>query len=167
LSEGNYYAAAGFLPFVSAGVAKGARLVVKRGDKLVDITEFARRGFSHDEVQRLLRQADDIVGVAGRGSRIDSYNVLKKLTAGKGRVIQAHHILEARHMKRWGYTAQQIAEAPAQILTNVEHLRLNRALEEALPTGTEYAPKQVWKAYQKVYEDYPEYLDAISDYFGK
>jgi hypothetical protein len=49
--------------------------------------------------------------------------LLKAFTAGKAGVIQAHHILEQRFLKLWGYS---VAEAPAQILTQAEHETLSK-----------------------------------------
>jgi hypothetical protein len=101
----------------------------------------------------------------GRGSPIASYKQLQAVTRGHAGDIQAHHILEQRHLRAWGYSADEIATAPAQVLSRAEHEAMNRALSEALPTGGVYSRSQVWSQYQKVYANYPEYLEAIAPYF--
>jgi hypothetical protein len=82
-----------------------------------------------------------------------------------GGALQAHHILEARHLRFCGYTAREIAEAPAQVLTSAEHTAITTALKKALPTGVRYAKEHVWRQYQIVYKEYPHYLRAIEHYF--
>jgi RHS repeat-associated protein len=103
--------------------------------------------------------------VVGPNSPIKAYNVLQKLTAGHKGAIQAHHILEARHLRAWGYTAKEIANAPSQILLRAQHTGLNNALQAALPRGQVYSRNAVWNAYKNVYKDYPKYLDSIKGYF--
>lgn len=105
------------------------------------------------------------VPTVGLGSRIAPYSELQAVTKGQGGAIQAHHILEQRHLRAWGFTEAEIANAPAQVLGRTEHQALSRALSEALPTGTRYSPSQVWSKYQEVYKSYPGYLDAIKSYF--
>ena len=50
--------------------------------------------------------------LVGLESPIAEYGLLKLFTAGKGGVIQAHHIIEQRFLKMWGLS---LTEAPAQI----------------------------------------------------
>jgi RHS repeat-associated protein len=103
--------------------------------------------------------------LVGPTSPIAPYNVLQQVTRGHGGAIQAHHLLEARHLRAWGYSAAEIAAAPAQVLTQAQHTAISRALAQHLPTGVRYTREQVWNAYQIVYRNYPEYLNAISRYF--
>ncbi len=102
--------------------------------------------------------------LVGPTSPIAPYNVLQSVTKGHAGAIQAHHILEARHLRAWGYTTAEIASAPAQVLSQAEHNAISRALAQQLPTGVRYTREQVWNAYQIVYRNYPEYLNAIARY---
>jgi uncharacterized protein RhaS with RHS repeats len=109
-------------------------------------------------------------GVAGvcaafEGGGIGSYKNLRELTAGFDGDFQAHHILEVRHLRNWGYAADAIDDAPAIILDRTEHTALTNALSEALPYGEAYTRAEVWEVYQDIYAAYPDWLDAISGYF--
>jgi RHS repeat-associated protein len=103
--------------------------------------------------------------LVGPSSPIAPYNVLQEVTAGQRGAIQAHHLLEARHLRYWGYSAAEIAEAPAQVLSRAEHAAITKALQAELKTGVAYSREAVWQAYQKVYANYPQYLAAIERYF--
>jgi RHS repeat-associated protein len=103
--------------------------------------------------------------LVGSSSPIAPYNVLQEVTAGQRGAIQAHHLLEARHLRYWGYSAAEIAEAPAQVLSQAEHAAITKALQAELKTGVAYSREAVWQAYQKVYQNYPQYLAAIERYF--
>lgn len=105
------------------------------------------------------------VPMVGFRSPIAPYNVLQGVTKGHRGAIQAHHLVERRHLIRWGYSARQIAEAPAQVLSQSEHQAISRALQEALPTRRSYTRDAVWRAYQKVYAEYPQYLKSIQHIF--
>jgi RHS repeat-associated protein len=103
--------------------------------------------------------------LVGPTSPIAPYNVLQQVTAGHRGAIQAHHILEVRHLRAWGYSAAEIAAAPAQVLTRAEHTVISTQLARLLPTGARYTREQVWNAYQIAYRNYPEYLNAVARYF--
>src|SRR4029079_7144487 len=92
--------------------------------------------------------------LVGTASPIAPYNVLQEVTAGQRGAIQAHHLLEARHLRYWGYSAAEIAEAPAQVLSRAEHAAFTKALQAELKTGVAYSREAVWQAYQKVYANY-------------
>jgi hypothetical protein len=104
-------------------------------------------------------------GLVGRGSPIRPYSELRHLTAGYRGDFQAHHILEQRHLARWGHSEREISEVPSQILSRAEHQALNAKLAEVLPAGRAYSRAEVWKQYEIVYEERPEYLAAIRHYF--
>ena len=91
--------------------------------------------------------------------------MLQEVTAGQRSAIEAHHLLEQRHLLNWGYSAAEIAEAPAQVLTRAEHREISRRLLSELPTGIRYTREQVLRAYSIVYSEYPKYLEAIAHYF--
>lgn len=103
--------------------------------------------------------------LVGRASPIAPYNVLQEVTAGHRGAIQAHHILEVRHLRAWGFSAAEIAAAPAQVLTQAEHAVVSAELSTLLPTGVRYTREAVWRAYQIAYRNYPQYLQAIERYF--
>lgn len=90
-----------------------------------------------------------------------AYDDLATLTAGQKHAIEAHHLLEQRIMKMWGYTDAEIAKAPAVILSQAEHQVITAALLKELPKGGVYSQSQVAAAYQKVYAEAPEWLNAI------
>lgn len=92
------------------------------------------------------------------------YREAAKLTRGLRNIQQAHHILEARHLRHWGRVGD-IAKAPAVVLSRTAHQALTNELRRALPYGTQWTPQQVWRAYQRVYRDFPAYLRAIESYF--
>jgi RHS repeat-associated protein len=106
-----------------------------------------------------------VIPLVGFKSPIASYRALQAVTKGHAGAIQAHHILEARHLRYWGYADDAIANVPAQVLTHAEHVQISNALRQALPYGTRYTRDQVWAAYQMVYRQYPQYLRAIQHYF--
>jgi hypothetical protein len=84
------------------------------------------------------------------------------VTRGHRGAVQAHHILEARHMTSWGLNA---AEGPAVILTRSEHTAVTNTLQSMLKTGPTYTREQVWNAYQVAYRNHPDWLNAIAHYF--
>ncbi|MBI1928689.1 hypothetical protein HYR99_31150 [Candidatus Poribacteria bacterium] len=96
--------------------------------------------------------------------RITSYRQAQAVTRGVRGKLQAHHILEARHLWAWG-CGGEIADAPAVVLSRVEHQAITNALRQALPYGRIYAKGQVWQVYQRVYANYPEFLKAIERFF--
>ncbi|MCB1068140.1 MAG: hypothetical protein KDK56_08140 [Simkania sp.] len=104
-------------------------------------------------------------GMVGKKSPIAPYKELKALTKGMKGEVQAHHILEKRHLKAWRFSESEIASAPAQILSKEEHRVLTKALRDKLPFGQKYEPGRVWLVYQEVYKDFPEYLKAIEHFF--
>ena len=93
-----------------------------------------------------------------------SYREMQAITAGQRGAIQAHHILEERHLLNWGLDA---SEAPAVVLSREEHAAVTSLLRQELSYGRVYSPDEVWSAYQRVYAGAPEWLDAVSAYFKK
>jgi len=108
-----------------------------------------------------------LAGVAVPGGRaaVTSYREAKAATKGLRHAFEAHHLLEARHMKAWDFTAKEIAEAPSVVLTQAEHFGITAALRREMPYGSKYTREDVWAALQRVYHDYPSWLDAIEHYF--
>ena len=93
-----------------------------------------------------------------------SYREMQAITVGQRGAIQAHHILEERHLLNWGLSA---SEAPAVVLSRAEHTTVTSLLRQELPYGQVYSREAVWNAYQRVYSGTPEWLDSISIYFKK
>jgi len=96
--------------------------------------------------------------------KILPYRQAQKLTKGFKSKIQAHHILEVRHAKRMGLNTGDI---PAVILPDKLHTKIGGALRNELPylgDGHPYSKDQIWRAYKKVYKDYPEWLQAVERY---
>ena len=96
--------------------------------------------------------------------RILPYKEAQKITRGQKGEIIAHHILESRHLRKWG-RANEIPSAPAVILPKDVHNGITSELRQRLPYGIKHKRPEVWSAYQKVYRDYPDWLAAIERYF--
>ncbi len=96
---------------------------------------------------------------------IRPYRELQDLTKGLKGEYQAHHILEQRHMKNWGYGLHERLDVPSQILIRQEHQKITNLLRSELPYSKIYSEEVVWKCYKKIYSDKPEYLNAIEHYF--
>lgn len=113
----------------------------------------------------------DILPVRYRGGdlfpdvgKILSYKDAKKITAGHGGDIQAHHILEVRFARHFGITDTD--SLPAIILTREQHQEITNRLRAGIAygrNGTGVAtPATIRAMYMDVYADYPDMLAAIS-----
>lgn len=114
-----------------------------------------------------LGRAFALIGVAipgGKGA-VTTYREAKALTRGLRGAIQAHHLKEVRHLKRMGLTAKEIANAPAVVLTRADHQAVTAALRDAMPYGKVYDSQRIWSELQRVYANFPDWLDAIRHYF--
>jgi hypothetical protein len=86
---------------------------------------------------------------------------MKQFTDKLGGRWQAHHILEKKMVRDFGLgNADRV---PSVILTEAEHKKITARLAKATK-GVKDA-KELWAAYQGVYEDHPTWLAAIRDYF--
>jgi hypothetical protein len=118
----------------------------------------------------MIEGAEGVNLAANAGARpgaIMPYTAATRYTTTMAGRIQAHHILEARHLKNWRYSAEAIEGAPSIILSRAEHELINKQLGKLLPTGVNYTKEAVWKAYQTAYQQHPEWLEAIKSYFDK
>jgi len=108
-----------------------------------------------------------LVGIAIPGGKgvVTSYREGRALTRGLRNLVQSHHLEEVRHLKRFGLTAEEIANSPAVVLSRAQHLDITAALRAEMPYGRSYNQQEVWTALQKVYANYPEWLAAIRSYF--
>jgi hypothetical protein len=95
--------------------------------------------------------------------KILPYKQARKLTRGFNHRIEAHKLLEWRHVR----TRMCKDDIPAVILSFEEHQRISQALYAALPTGQEHAMDFIWRAYQDVYTrfGYAQWLSHIEKYF--
>jgi len=151
--------------------------------------QFVARGYrAYRSARAAARFSDEAIAAARAGGRaarglarigrkpIYSYKLAQRLTAGRGGKVAAHHILETRHLKRWGYRVREAATAPAVVLGRQQHNRISAALRAALPqrapgrTGV-YTKQYVWSQYQRAYREVftdeaaDEMLSAIAHYF--
>jgi uncharacterized protein YnzC (UPF0291/DUF896 family) len=92
------------------------------------------------------------------------YNKARKITAGERGVIQAHHIIERRHLKRWRLDINTNT-GPTVIIDKATHDKLTKLLRTRMPYGFKYSSTQVWKHYEFVYKGYPDWLDHIRPIF--
>jgi len=94
---------------------------------------------------------------------IGAYSKLAQLTKGSKGLIQAHHIVEARHLKVLGLST---TEAPAVILSNTKHVEITNTLRSLLPYGGTYTKAEIMAAYRQAYSAYPEWIKAAATYLG-
>jgi RHS repeat-associated protein len=118
-------------------------------------------------IKNSLKLADGarILRIGGKTWDISTYHAARKVTAGQGGDIQAHHILEKRHFRNWGIL-DQASSSPAVVLTKAEHDALTSDLRKALPYGHYYTRQQVEAAYEQVYTEHghPEAFEAVRHY---
>ena len=112
--------------------------LAKAGGKVATAFSYGRKG----------GRAFDIAESAAKNLfRILPYREAQKLTAGHRGAIQAHHIVEVRHLQNW---SESIADSPAVILSAAEHHRITQALRTKLPytprgaTPIQYEKNEVW-----------------------
>jgi hypothetical protein len=77
------------------------------------------------------------------------------LTIGWKGLIQAHHIVEVRHLERLGLS---IMDAPAVLLSRTQHQAITRELLQLLPKGAQYTKAQILDAYRIAYKEFPEWI---------
>jgi RHS repeat-associated protein len=106
-----------------------------------------------------------VPGFSQGKAAVKSYREARALTKGLRHAFEAHHLLEARHMRVWGYSAREIMDAPAVVLSQAEHQAITANLRTKLPYGVDYSREEVWSKLQEAYAHYPEWLDAIKRYF--
>ena len=115
------------------------------------------------ETTRVLRGVDRVVDGFGALSKakeygIKSYNALRKSLKGTG--LQAHHIIEQRLVRYFDIDVNSMLSVA---VTPAEHQKFTNAWRQVFKYGTDYrfvTKDDIWEAAQKIYEDYPEILDA-------
>jgi RHS repeat-associated protein len=108
---------------------------------------------------------DGVGGLAsdgGEASSVTTYRSAAQTTRGFKGSIQAHHILESRFLRQWGF---DVNDTPAEVLTKAAHNQVTQTLRSLLPYGQAYSRETVWKAYQVAYRSRPDWLKAIGPYF--
>ncbi len=95
--------------------------------------------------------------------RIGTYAEMAKLTKGFKGEIQAHHLVEARHLERLGLSA---STAPTVVIDKVTHQTITNTLRTEMPYGKNirYTREQMMNAYQKVYPS--QWLDYVKILLG-
>ena len=129
---------AGAIP-VGGKVVKGARILRKSSGAIADALRVARE---NKDVIRPYREA-------------------RKLTAGHGGKIQAHHLVEARHARRWGLDPN---DAPALVMSKEAHQAVTRTLRRLMPYGRTYTREEVLRAYRVAYAGHRQWLEAVERY---
>ena len=90
----------------------------------------------------------------------------------QGAGLDVHHLIEQRFARKLGLDPASI---PSVVLTREKHQMFTNAWREyigydnmksAIRTSTA-SLEDVWMAAQKVYQDYPELLDAVRRALGK
>ncbi len=94
---------------------------------------------------------------------IGPYSKMTQFTDKLGGSYQAHHILEVKMMKDFRLGNPDLG--PSVILAEAEHKAVTAKLK--IETANVRNVQELWKAYQKVYTDYPHWLKAIEPYFAK
>jgi len=96
-------------------------------------------------------------------SGIRAYSTQRGVTAGGRGSIQAHHLIEKRFKDIMGGKTDDWATI---VVTRGEHQEFTNAWRKAIPygaNGTGIATRsQIENAARKIYEDYPEILEALS-----
>jgi hypothetical protein len=90
---------------------------------------------------------------------------MREFTRGLEGDFQAHHILEKAMGRDLKLTKKQLDEIPSVILTKARHKKITDLLDVNRPA--ERTREVLWEMYEKVYRDYPRWLEAIKPYFGK
>jgi len=94
--------------------------------------------------------------------KIGPYKQMTKLTTGFKGEIQAHHIVESRHLRGWKL---DVRNGPAIVLPREMHEAFTAELQRRLARGASWSKAEVWAEYQDVYSSLPDWLDAIRGYF--
>jgi len=94
--------------------------------------------------------------------RIGTYSEMAKLTKGYKGTIQAHKLVEWRHLKTSGMSK---SEVPAVILERTTHQDITNALRTELRYGEKYTTSQMMNSYQNVYTE-SKWIEIIKAFLG-
>ncbi|MBV6462387.1 MAG: hypothetical protein HJHJAOHD_02536 [Flavobacteriales bacterium] len=124
------------------------------------------RTYGMQEVDNLGNISSGIQPITGTGpttsiGKLGAYIELAKLTKGFNGAIQAHHLVEVRHLRRLMMSAKN---APSVILSKADHAAMTKTLQQLLPYGQTYSKSQIINAYKQAYSKYPEWVDLVIKY---
>ncbi len=103
---------------------------------------------------------------AGKLGSIGQRAILKfeeaaAITKGLGHKLEAHHLLERRHLPGLGIPDKGL---PSVVLTEQEHKAMNTLLEQLLSKNAPHTKAEILSAYRQAYAAYPEWLSAVEKY---
>ncbi|HRQ49451.1 MAG TPA: RHS repeat-associated core domain-containing protein, partial [Agriterribacter sp.] len=93
--------------------------------------------------------------------KVDTYMKLAKLTKNLKGTIQAHHLVEVRHLKRLFLSTKN---APSVLLSKADHQQMTKILQQLLPYGRTYTKQQIIDAYKQAYLNFPQWIDEAVKY---
>ena len=93
--------------------------------------------------------------------KVDTYIKLAKLTKQLKGAIQAHHLVEVRHLKRLLLSTKN---APSVLLSKADHQEMTNTLRQLLPYGQTYTKQQIVDAYKQAYSNFPQWIDEVVKY---
>ena len=143
------------------GVAvKGGGKAVKSIDKAGDVISVAEKAKIFGETGKISKEAERVL--KEYGNKIIPYSKASRLTKGLKGEIQAHHLVEARHL------ISQVSKlkSPAILLSKQQHNLITNILRKELPYGVKYGTSQITKTYKKVYGGSKGILKSIKKFLG-
>ncbi|HMN39723.1 MAG TPA: GC-type dockerin domain-anchored protein [Phycisphaerales bacterium] len=149
----------------------GARAIMAATESAARYSErFGARaiaGAAAREEGAITRTIESAGRYAEHVGKIMPYSQAQKLTAGAKHAIEAHKLLEWRHVKNGGFGALAKGDIPAVILTQAQHSAVTTRLRQLLPYGGKYSPAQIIQGYERAYRElgHPEWLDHIRQFF--
>ncbi len=152
LLNGLWYAAEG--DWTNAGLSLIA-IVPYLGDAAKigrGVTKAGRGARPADELGEFLQAAD-----------VMPYREAAKLTRGLDGALEAHHVLEARHLRKWGMS-NLLDDAPAIVMPRELHVEVTRRLRSELPYRGKYGMDEVLDAYRRVYSDAPHLVTEVEEF---
>ena len=93
--------------------------------------------------------------------KIGAYSQLVKMTRGYKGAIQAHHLIEVRHLKRLMMSTKN---SPSVILSKSDHALMKKNLQQLLPYGQTYTKSQLISAYRQAYGKYPDWVKHVIEF---
>ncbi len=94
--------------------------------------------------------------------RIGTYSEMAKLTKGFKGEIQAHKLVEWRHLKTSGISK---SEVPAVILERTTHQDITNALRTEMPFRKKYTTEQMMNSYQNAYAE-SAWIEIVKAFLG-
>lgn len=124
---------------------------------VIPSVSYARRGVAlASDSLNATKRLDNFAHATEYG--VDTYRNLRKAIKGTG--LQAHHIIEKRFA---GILNVNTYDMFSVALTKEEHQLFTQRWRKAIPYNSDYSSltkSQLWSAARKVYQDYPELMEA-------